>query len=50
MRCSTDIMAGKECLKLCNTIFIGLLDTTAEGLVDVGQVVGVPLPALFTPA
>jgi hypothetical protein len=34
-------MAGEECLKLSNTVFIGFLNTTTKGLVDVGQIVTV---------
>ena len=41
MGCSANVMTGEECLKLSNTIFIGLLDTTTKGLIDVGQVVRV---------
>lgn len=35
------VVAWEEGLKLCNTIFVGLLDTTAKGVVDVGLVVDV---------
>jgi hypothetical protein len=39
------VVTGEDSLELDDTVVVGLLETTEEGSVDVGVVVGVPVSA-----